>query len=173
MKRQPMQPGLIVQENKEKSDFINGFMGAPGQMPGNPWNAAKAAPSWFAAKGDSIGNGFLQKTIPYGDRAYIEPSEADLQYVQPLPPSMRIMAPQVRGSDVPGATADAAFQPGSRLMPASDLTGRIDAAMQQNVPPPQNVQPMAVSPEARGTQTSFTGFGQSGRNQPQPPPQKA
>lgn len=171
MKRQQMQPGLVVQEDKAKVDFINGFMGAPGQMPGNPWNAAKAVPSWFASKGDSIGNGFLQKTIPYGDRSYIEPSEAELQYVQPLPPSMRIMAPQVKGSDVPGATANAAFQPGSQLMPASDMTRRIDAAMLQNVPPPQNVQAMAVSPEARGMSTSIGGPG-AGPQRDVPPPQK-
>lgn len=166
--KKPMQQGLTVLEDKAKSDFISGFMGAQGQVPGNPWNAAKAVPSWYAGKGDPIPNGFQQYDIPYGDRKYQRVAEADLQYVQPLPPSMRIMAPQVKGSDVPGATADAAFQPGSRLMPASDLTGRIDAAMLQNVPPPQNTQPVAISPEARGTNTSFSGFGLSGRNQPAP-----
>lgn len=169
MKRQQqMQPGLTVLENTAQSDFIEKLMAAEGQMPGHPWNAAKPVASWYASKGDPIPNGLQQYDIPYGDRKYLRAAEADLQYVQPNPPSMRIMAPQVKGSDVPGATADAAFQPGTSLMPASDVTGRIDAAMLQNVPPPQNTQTVAISPEARGTNTSFSGFGSSGRNQPPP-----
>lgn len=165
--KKPIQPGLIVQENKEKTRFVS-LMGAPGQIPGNPDNAMKGRPSFFAAPDDPIANGYRRNQIPYGDRTYEQSVEDDLQYVQPLAPAMRIMAPAVQGSDVPGATADAAFQPGTRLMPTSDLTGRIDAAMMQNVPPPQNTQPAVISAEARGTQTSFSGFGSSGRNQPAP-----
>lgn len=172
MKRPQMPQGLTVLEDKAKSDFISGFMGAPGQMPGNPWNAARSVRSWYAGKGDPIPNGVQQYDIPYGDRKYQRVAEADLQYVQPLPPSMRIMAPQVKGSDVPGATANAAEQPGKYLMPTSDLTSRIDAAMIQNVPPPQNVQPMAVSPEARGMSTSVAGPG-AGPQRNVPPPQNS
>ena len=168
MKRQQMQPGLIVQENKEKSDFIGKFMGAEGQMPGNPWNAALPVPSRFAAKDDPIANGFTRRTIPYGDRDYIDTSR-EIQYVRPLAPSARIMVPDVPGSDVPGATADASFDPGTRMMPASDLTSRIDAAMFQNAPPPQNVQPMVVSPEARGMSTSVASPG-AGPQRNVPPP---
>lgn len=177
MKRPQVTDGMILDAKRYK-EIGEMFGGSIGLVPNNP--------DVFTSQGGGV-TPYPEYASPFGMVNVLTTGQKTNVYKDGFLPNQdvapiagrltsgfaRAMAPPVKGSDVPGATADAAFQPGSRLMPASDPLGRIDAAMQQNAPPPQNVQPMAVSPKARGTQTSFTGFGQSGRNQPQPPPQMA
>lgn len=168
MKKQQLQGGPIVRELADKSKFIQGFMGAPGQVPGNPMNAAKAVPSWFAAPGDHIAYGYRKNPIPYGDREYEEDTQADLQYVQPISPSQRIMAPLVAGSKTPGMTPNAGVQMGLQF-PASNFEQQVTAAAMRNEPPPENIRPVPISQEARGMSTSVAGPGAGPqRNVPAP-----
>lgn len=160
MKRQPqMQPGPMVLEDRARAQFINERMGAPGQQRTNPLNvyAANPVPSRFAVPNDISSNQLVRRN-PYEDVTTIEDGNSLFTVVEPTWAAARIMAPNpVKGFD----------QQPNIGFPESN-TRNIDAAMLQNVPPPQNTQPVTISPEARGTNTSFSGFGSSGRNQPPP-----
>lgn len=176
MKRPQVTDGMILDAKRYK-EIGEMFGGSIGLVPNNP--------DVFTSQGGGV-TPYPEYASPFGMVNVLTTGQKTNMYKDGFLPNQdvapiagrltsgfaRVMAPPVKGSDVPGATADASFQPGSRLMPASDLTGRIDAAMQQNVPPPQNVQPMAVSPEARGMSTSVAGPG-AGPQRNVPPPQMA
>lgn len=162
MKRQQqtLKPAPLVMEDRARADFINRFMGAQGQQRNNPDNvyAANPVPSKFAVPGDFISQNLIPRRNPYGDVTTSEDGNSLFNVVEPTWAASRIMAPNpAKGFDQ---------QPNIGFPEPN--TKNIDAAMLQNVPPPQNTQTVAISPEARGTNTSFSGFGSSGRNQPPP-----
>lgn len=176
MKMPRVTDGMIL-DAKRYREIGEKFGGSIGLVPNNP--------DVFVSQGAGV-TPYPQYASPFGVVDVLATGQKSNMYKdgflpnqdvtpiagRPIPAFSRAMAPVVPGSDVPGATKNAPEQLGSRLMPASDLTGRIDAAMLQNVPPPQNVQPMAVSPEARGMSTSIAGPG-AGPQRDVPPPRKA